>query len=456
MKISVIGCGYLGAVHAAAMAHLGHTVLGVDVDAAKIDNLSAGQAPFYEPGFPELLKSSLSSGALSFALAPTDGAPSPELSAQLADTDLHFITVGTPQSSDGKAANLSYVEAALELVLATIPVDKKAQASSERPSTVIVGKSTVPVGTAARLAERAEAAGAVLLWNPEFLREGFAVKDTLHPDRLVYGLPSDPARAHAGAAALDTVYAPILAAGTPHIRTNYPTAELVKVAANSFLATKISFINAMAELCEATGGDVTELAHAIGYDERIGNKFLRAGVGFGGGCLPKDIRAFMARAQELGVEDAVSFLRDIDAINQRRRDRVVTESIKAFAGNLADARITVLGAAFKPDSDDIRDSPALEVAVRLAEAGARVTITDPEALPGVAARYPQLICQTDVQAALTGAQLVLLLTEWPSFVNLDPADAASVVERAHIIDGHNALDKQAWLEAGWIYAGLGR
>ncbi|WP_237209234.1 UDP-glucose dehydrogenase family protein [Rothia nasimurium] len=448
MKISVIGCGYLGAVHAAAMAHLGHQTIGIDVDPHKIDTLSAGKAPFFEPGFPQLLRSSLDAGKLSFQLAPA--------SDTLADVDVHFIAVGTPQSESGKAANLTYVESALDMILEAIPAEKKASATPERPATVIVGKSTVPVGTAGRLAERAEQAGAVLLWNPEFLREGFAVQDTLHPDRLVYGLPTEPRAAQAGAKALDAVYAPLLAEGIPQIKTNYPTAELVKVAANSFLATKISFINAMAELCEATGGDVTELAHAIGYDERIGNKFLRAGVGFGGGCLPKDIRAFIARAEELGVEDAVSFLRDIDAINQRRRDRVVTESIKAFGGDIEGARITVLGAAFKPNSDDIRDSPALEVAIRLADAGAAVTISDPEALPGVAARYPQLTCVQDPEQALAGAQLVLLLTEWQTFVELDPAHVASLVERPRIIDGRNALDKDAWLAAGWDYAGLGR
>lgn len=448
MKISVIGCGYLGAVHAAAMAHLGHQTIGIDVDPHKIDTLSAGKAPFFEPGFPQLLRSSLDAGKLSFQLAPA--------SDTLTDVDVHFIAVGTPQSESGKAANLTYVESALDMILEAIPAEKKAAATPERPATVIVGKSTVPVGTASRLAERAEQAGAVLLWNPEFLREGFAVQDTLHPDRLVYGLPAEPRAAQAGAKALDAVYAPLLAEGIPQIKTNYPTAELVKVAANSFLATKISFINAMAELCEATGGDVTELAHAIGYDERIGNKFLRAGVGFGGGCLPKDIRAFMARAEELGVEDAVSFLRDIDAINQRRRDRVVTESIKAFGGEIEGARITVLGAAFKPNSDDIRDSPALEVALRLADAGATVTISDPEALPGVAARYPQLTCVQDPEQALAGAQLVLLLTEWQTFVELAPARVASLVERPHIIDGRNALDKDAWQSAGWDYAGLGR
>ena len=445
MKISVIGCGYLGAVHAAAMAHLGHEIIGVDVDASRIEALAAGQAPFFEPGFPEILRAALDSGKLRFALAPA--------SEELADVDVHFIAVGTPQSEDGKAANLTYVNSAVDMVLAALP---SSDTAAEAGHPVIVGKSTVPVGTASALAPRIEAAGATLLWNPEFLREGFAVADTLHPDRLVYGLPQDAERAETGAAALERVYAPLLAEGIPLIKTSYPTAELVKVAANSFLATKISFINAMAELCEATGGDVTELATAIGYDERIGNKFLKAGIGFGGGCLPKDIRAFQTRAEELGVESAVSFLRDVDAINQRRRDRVVAQAIKIFDREIENAKITVLGAAFKPNSDDIRDSPALEVALRLADAGAQVTITDPEALPGVATRYPQLITEADVLTALTGSDLVLLLTEWAEFVNIDPVRATELVGTARIIDGRNALDPRIWEDAGWSYAGLGR
>ena len=435
MRISVIGCGYLGAVHAACMASLGHEVLGVDVDAAKVAALSEGTAPFYEPSFDELLKRVLGTGRLSFTTSPT-----PE---QLAEIDLHFITVGTPQSSTG-AADLSYLEAAVETVL-----------SGAGDGAVVVGKSTVPVGTAGKLATRLAEAGITLVWNPEFLREGFAVEDTLHPDRIVYGLSSVPELAERGRSRLDDVYAPLLDEGIPKIVADYATAELVKVAANSFLATKISFINAMAELCEATGGDVTALAQALGYDVRIGHRFLGAGVGFGGGCLPKDIRAFVARAEELGVDDAVSFLRQVDAINQRRRDRVV-DLARQSLGDLRDKNVTVLGASFKPNSDDIRDSPALDIAQRLHALGANVRITDPKALEPVARRHPELTLEPNTEDALRDADLVLLLTEWAEYVALDPSSVKSLVRHPEIIDGRNALDPQHWRKAGWTYHGLGR
>ena len=439
MKISVIGCGYLGAVHAACMAELGHDVVGVDVDEEKLARLERGEAPFYEPGLPELLTRAMATGRLKFVAAPAV--------EELADVDVHFIAVGTPQSAEGKAADLSYVHAAVDQVLAAIP-------EGARP--VIVGKSTVPVGTAQGLAERIEARGATLVWNPEFLREGFAVQDTLTPDRIVYGVSDDPAHAERGQAALDVVYAPLLDQGIPQIVTTFPTAELVKVAANSFLATKISFINAMAELCEATGGDVTDLAEALGHDDRIGKKFLRAGVGFGGGCLPKDIRAFVARAEELGVQDAVAFLHEVDAINLRRRDRVVDLAEKALGGDVSGRRVTVLGAAFKPNSDDIRDSPALDIARRLAGMGAAVTVTDPEALASVERVAPQLATERDPMTAVEGADLLVLLTEWNQFVELDPAAVAERVASPVIIDGRNALDPEAWRAAGWAYTGLGR
>ena len=435
MKISVVGCGYLGAVHAACMAELGHDVLGIDVDDTKVAALSAGRAPFYEPGFEELLTRALGTGRLRFTTTPGD---------DLAGVDLHFIAVGTPQSDTG-AADLSYVDAAVATLLA-----------GAAPGSVVVGKSTVPVGTAAHLADRLAERDIVLVWNPEFLREGFAVADTLHPDRIVYGLSADSARAELGRARLDEVYARLLADGIPQIVTDYVTAELVKVAANSFLATKISFINAMAELCEATGGDVTALADALGHDDRIGRRFLGAGVGFGGGCLPKDIRAFVARAQELGVHDAVSFLREVDAINQRRRDRVVDLALRSLGDQLSGAKITVLGAAFKPNSDDIRDSPALDIAHRLHMLGAQVSITDPKALDAAARRHPDLVTEPDTHQALRDADLVLLLTEWKEYVELDPSEVATWVRRPAIIDGRNALDPARWRASGWDYHGLGR
>ena len=435
MKISVVGCGYLGAVHAACMTELGHDVLGIDVDQARVGALSEGRAPFYEPGFEELLTRVLDTGRLRFTTTPGD---------DLADVDLHFVAVGTPQSGTG-AADLSYVDAAIGTLLA-----------GASPGSVVVGKSTVPVGTATHLADRLAARDIALVWNPEFLREGFAVTDTLHPDRIVYGLPTDPARAEPGRARLDEVYARLLADGIPQIVTDYATAELVKVAANSFLATKISFINAMAELCEATGGDVTALAEALGHDDRIGRRFLGAGVGFGGGCLPKDIRAFVARAEELGVHDAVSFLREVDAINQRRRDRVVDLALRSLGDGLPGSRITVLGAAFKPNSDDIRDSPALDIAHRLHLLGAQVNITDPRALDAAARCHPDLVTEPDTRRALQDADLVLLLTEWADYVQLDPSETATWVRRPVIIDGRNALDPARWREAGWTYHGLGR
>ena len=439
MRISVIGCGYLGAVHAACMAELGHDVVGVDVDPAKLERLARGEAPFYEPGLPELLDRAMATGRLKFVAAPATG--------DLRDVDVHFITVGTPQSADSGAADLSYVRAAVDQVIAALP---------EGAGPVVVGKSTVPVGTAQGLAAQLEERGATLVWNPEFLREGFAVEDTLRPDRIVYGVSEDPAHAERGRAALDEVYASLLAGGIPQIVTTYPTAELVKVAANSFLATKISFINAMAELCEATGGDVSDLAEALGHDDRIGKKFLRAGVGFGGGCLPKDIRAFMARAEELGVEDAVAFLKEVDAINLRRRDRVVSLAVAALGGDPSGRRVTVLGAAFKPNSDDIRDSPALDVARRLADLGADVTVTDPQALGSVRRVAPQLRAEQDIEVAVDGADLLVLLTEWKDFVDLDPQAVADVVANPVIIDGRNALDPRRWRAAGWAYTGLGR
>ncbi|NLE71209.1 MAG: UDP-glucose/GDP-mannose dehydrogenase family protein [Actinomycetales bacterium] len=442
MRLSVIGCGYLGAVHAACMADLGHEVVGVDVDAAKVDLLAAGTPPFHEPGFADLLERALATGRLTFTTDPD----------AVASAQVHFVCVGTPQREDSYAADLRYVDDAVDALVARL-------APHPDGPVVVVGKSTVPVGTAERIAARiaraAPDAGATLVWNPEFLREGFAIQDTVSPDRIVYGLPPGPDGERA-AEVLDAVYADLLARGVPRLRTDYATSQLVKVAANSFLATKISFINAMAELCEATGADVTELAEAIGYDDRIGRKFLRAGVGFGGGCLPKDIRAFMARAGELGVDQALTFLREVDAINLRRREHVVELAAAACGGSLSGARVAVLGAAFKPDSDDIRDSPALAVAEGVAGRGGQVVVTDPAALENVRRTRPHLRTEPDVRAALAGADVVLLLTEWREYVGLDPAEVGELVARRQVVDGRNVLDPARWRAAGWTYRGLGR
>ena len=439
MRLSVIGCGYLGAVHAACMAELGHDVVGVDVDEAKIAALAAGRPPFHEPGFAEILERAVASGRLRFT---TDV-------AEAADAQVHFIAVGTPQRPDGQAADLTYVDAAVTALLPHL------RATTEDGPVLVVGKSTVPVGTAEQIAERIAPTGARLVWNPEFLREGYAVKDTLDPDRIVYGVSQDPAGEEA-AAVLDEVYADQLRRQTPRLVTDMATAQLVKVAANAFLATKISFINAMAEICEVTGADVTQLATAIGYDERIGKLFLKAGVGFGGGCLPKDIRAFAARAEELGRGEAVRFLHEVDAINLRRRARVVALSEELLGGSVEGARIAVLGATFKPNSDDLRDSPALDVASRLHGLGARVVVTDPEGLGNVARAHPELELAEDAHSAAQGADLVLLLTEWREYVMLDPAEFGEVVAHRRVIDGRNVLDPAKWRAAGWEYRGLGR
>ncbi|WP_223694379.1 UDP-glucose dehydrogenase family protein [Leifsonia poae] len=436
MKISVIGCGYLGAVHATAMADLGHDVVGIDVDAKKIELLAAGRAPFFEPGLPEILASSVSAGRLRFT---TDFAAA-------AGADVHFVAVGTPQAADGDSADMRFVDAAFTSLLAHV-----------KDGDLLVGKSTVPVGTAARLAEQVARSGvdATLVWNPEFLREGYAVQDTVRPDRLVYGVPADAAGERA-ARILDEVYASAVAAGTPVIVTDYATAELVKVSANAFLATKISFINAMAEIAEVTGADVTKLADAIGYDNRIGRRFLNAGVGFGGGCLPKDIRAFSARARELGKGEALAFLDEVDKINLRRRARVVELVAEALGGEVEGKRVALLGLAFKPHSDDVRDSPALDVALRLDELGAVVVATDPQAIETTRRRAPQLRFEESVEDAVRDAEVVVLLTEWPEFVGLDPVVVGGLVAGRTVIDGRNSLDPAAWRAAGWIYRGLGR
>ena len=434
LRLSVIGTGYLGATHAACMAELGYEVVGLDVDPAKVDLLRSGRVPFYEPGLDEVLARNIEAGRLRFT---TSFAEVGEFA------DVHFVCVGTPQAAGAQRADTSQVFGSVESLLPHL-----------RPGALVVGKSTVPVGTAHQLAERiAESGpeGAELAWNPEFLREGFAVEDTLHPDRLVIGVRSQRAED-----LLREVYAPVTAHGTPLLVMDFATAELVKVAANSFLATKISFINAMAEVCEAAGADVVQLAAAIGLDPRIGSRFLAAGLGFGGGCLPKDIRAFTARAGELGAEDAVAFLREVDQINLRRRSTTVDLAREVLGGELRGHRVTVLGASFKPDSDDVRDSPSLDVAVAMQAAGADVVVHDPKGLRNAEKVYPNLGYEPDLDAALRGTELVVLGTEWREYRVLDPDRAAGLAGARNVIDARNALDPAAWRAAGWTYRALGR
>ena len=432
LKLSVIGTGYLGATHAACMASLGFDVIGFDTEASKIELLSKGKVPFYEPGLEELLSEQIKSGRLTFTNNVAD----------LADADVHFICVGTPQIKNGNAADLTYVNSALEAIAKLV-----------KPGGLVVGKSTVPVGTATKLRNRLLELNpkADLAWNPEFLREGFAVEDTLRPNRLVVGVVNDSAEQ-----ILKEVYAINLKDKTPWVRADLPTAELVKVAANSFLATKISFINAMAEICEAAGGDVTVLAKAIGYDPRIGSRFLQAGIGFGGGCLPKDIRAFMARAEELGASQAVEFLKEIDAINLRARQRVIELVRNDLSDDLQGKKVAILGAAFKPDSDDVRDSPALDIAAQIQAAGAVVTVHDPKAIANAQKRFPALNFADDVNTSLKDAEIVLHLTEWKIYREIDPVKVKSVVKNPIIIDGRNALDRDLWQSAGWKFRALGR
>lgn len=437
MRISVIGTGYLGATHAACMADLGHEVIAVDVDQTKIDTLNAGEVPFYEPGLPEILRRNLDNGRLTFTT---------DFKQVAKNADVHFLAVGTPQEKGGYAADLTYVRSAISDLVPWLEGDH-----------LILGKSTVPVGTAAELQDLADllaptGASVEVAWNPEFLRESHGVEDTIHPDRIVLGL-RDGSKAEAK---VREVYASQLAEDTPFLVTDRQTAELVKVSANAFLATKISFINAVAEICEQADADVVALADAIGYDDRIGRKFLGAGLGFGGGCLPKDIRAFMARAGELGADKALGFLREVDSINMRQRDRVVQLAKDVLDGSVLGRRITVLGAAFKANSDDVRDSPALNVAGQLSLAGAAVAVYDPQAMDNARRVFPTLTYADSLNDALDGSELVILATEWQEFRDMQPEEVGELVSERSLIDARNVLDLTQWREAGWSISGIGR
>jgi UDPglucose 6-dehydrogenase len=439
LRIAVFGTGYLGATHAACMAELGHDVIGVDVDLAKLARLAAGHAPFFEPGLDELLRANIDAGRLRFTSSYAEAADF---------ADVHFIAVSTPQKRGELAADLTYVDAVIEKLAPLLT----------RPS-VLFGKSTVPVGTASRLAKLARQSSPAgeaieLAWNPEFLREGYGVEDTLRPDRIVLGIGGD--RGSRAEAVAREVYRKILQDGTPFLVTNRETAELVKVAANAFLATKISFINALADICETAGADVTELADAIGYDARIGRRFLNAGIGFGGGCLPKDIRGFMARAKELDGNELHDLLREVDTINVGRRAKLVELTKDVVGGALDGVKVAILGAAFKPDSDDIRDSPALSIAEQIETKGASVTVYDPKALDNCRRLFPRLNYARSINEACEAADVTLVLTEWAEFRSLKPENLEAAVRKRRIIDGRNCLNRQQWVDAGWLYRGVGR
>jgi UDPglucose 6-dehydrogenase len=435
-RITVLGTGYLGATHAACLAELGFQVLGVDVNESQVKALASGSLPFHEPGLEELLRSGLDSGRLRFSSSYAEAAEF---------GDVHFVCVGTPQQAGTGAADLSYVLACVDALAPLLT----------RPC-LVVGKSTVPVGTSEMLTERLArlapvGSAAEVAWNPEFLREGHAVADTMRPDRIVVGVRS--ARAEA---MLREVYAEPLAEGVPFLVTGLPTAELVKVAANAFLATKVSFINAMAEVCEAVGADVVPLAQALSHDERIGGRFLVPGLGFGGGCLPKDIRAFGARTRELGITSVGSLLGEVDAINLRRRARMVDLTLELAGGSLEGRAVGVLGCSFKPNSDDIRDSPALDVAGTVHGLGARVTVYDPAAMDRARLLHPELEYAASTLEAAEGADVLLLLTEWREFIDADPEVLGKVVAQRNIADGRSALAADRWRAAGWRYRALGR
>ncbi|MCJ1680479.1 UDP-glucose/GDP-mannose dehydrogenase family protein [Streptomyces sp. APSN-46.1] len=437
MRISVIGCGHLGIPHAAAMAELGHEVIGVDVDQAKVDSLNSGQCPIYETGLPELLARHTASGRLRFT---TDIREAAEFA------EMHFIGVGTPIDADGRSYDTGQVYGAIRQL-----------APHLNQACTIVGKSTVTVGTTIQvtaLAQRLAPAGQAVdvVWNPEFLREGHAVEDTLRPDRIIAGVTTAE-----GEKAIRAVYAPILDAGVPIFVTDPQTAELAKGAANSFLGLKISYINAVADMCEAAGGDVSRIVEILGIDPRIGSGGMMPGIGYGGGCLPKDVRAFTASARQLGATDAAKLLRAAEEINESRTAVAMALITRALGGRpLKAARVTVWGAAFKPGTNDVRESPALALAHALQQAGGTVTVHDPQAVATAMVRNPELDYTGDLRASLRGADLVVLATEWPEYRQASPQALVDGPANPLLVDCRTSLDAESWRAAGWTVHQLGR
>ena len=436
MRLCVIGVGHVGLVTAACFAELGHDVVGVDDDAAKIAALDAGQAPFFEPGLSELVERHVEAGRLTFTGKHAEAIPGAEAV---------FICVGTPRRDDG-APNLSYVQAAAASVAQLAP-----------SPTVVVEKSTVPVRTGERikqaLALQAQSQGGALVHqvasNPEFLREGAAVADTLRPDRVVVG--ADDPRAHE---VLARVYAPLLARHEcPYVATDVRTAELIKHASNAFLATKISFINAVARICELAGADVQIVADAMGHDARIGRAFLNAGLGYGGSCFPKDVEAFVHIAADLGYD--FGMLRETERINREAKGWPLLQ-LRRLVWNLAGKEVAVLGVAFKPGTDDIRDAPALDVIEDLRAEGANVRLHDPVALEHVASRWADVRLCDKAEDALDGAHAVVVATEWDEYRAIAPTRLAELLTYPVVIDARSVWDPDALAEVGLTVASIGR
>ncbi len=433
MRIAMIGTGYVGLVSGTCLADFGHHVTCVDTDESKIEGLRAGRMPIWEPGLESLVKSNVERGRLEFTT---------DLGRAVADAEAVFIAVGTPSRRGDGHADLSYVFAAVEQLagLLTRPV-------------VVVTKSTVPVGTGDRIAallkEKGAPEGVTVASNPEFLREGAAIADFKHPDRILVGAEDDKARE-----CLAEIYRPLFLNRAPLLFTSRRTAELTKYAANAFLATKISFINEMADLCEAVGADVQDLARGIGLDNRIGPKFLHAGPGYGGSCFPKDTLALLRTAETEGVKQRI--VSTVVEVNDRRKEGLADRVREALGGNLEGKRIGVLGLTFKPNTDDMRDAPSIPLIEGLVAGGASVAAFDPVGREQAEKLLPSIDYASSAEEVADGADALVIVTEWDEFRALDLADIAGRMRGKMLVDLRNIYDQDEARQAGLAYRGVGR
>ncbi|MGI8705503.1 MAG: UDP-glucose dehydrogenase family protein [Sphingomicrobium sp.] len=433
MRIAMIGTGYVGLVSGACFADFGHDVTCIDKDSDKIAALNAGRMPIWEPGLEGLVKANVDHGRLAFTTYLGKGVQGAEAV---------FIAVGTPARRGDGHADLTYVFAAVREL-----------ARALKGPAVVITKSTVPVGTGDRIAEilaqEGAPAGTAVASNPEFLREGAAIADFKHPDRIVVGAEDERARE-----VLREIYRPLFLNKAPILFTGRRTAELTKYAANAFLATKISFINEVADLCEAVGADVQEVARGIGLDNRIGAKFLHAGPGYGGSCFPKDTLALLRTSEEAGVEQRI--VRTVVEVNDQRKQNMAARVVNALGGDVDGKRIGVLGLAFKPNTDDMRDAPSIPLIQSLINQGAAVTAFDPAAMGHAAPLLPGLECATDAYAVSDGADALVIVTEWDEFRGLDLDKLAKRMRGRALVDLRNVYDPEEAERAGLEYRGIGR